>query len=129
MESPNHPIRPRQHGGWNRDANLLCRFQIDDELKLRRLLYRQIGGLRTFQDLVNISGSTLEQVGIAWGIGQQPPVLHILWLPVYCWQPALYRAVCNLFSMSIEDGTHQHEHCVSTLLACGSERSLNILRI
>ena len=31
-------IRPRQHVGRNRQADLLRRFQIDDELELRRLL-------------------------------------------------------------------------------------------
>ena len=43
-----HLIRPRQHVRWNRQADLLGRFQIDDELELRRLLHREIGGLGTF---------------------------------------------------------------------------------
>ena len=29
------------------------RFQIDDELELRRLLHRKIGGLGAFQDLID----------------------------------------------------------------------------
>jgi hypothetical protein len=29
--SPNHPIRSRQHGGRNREPDLLCGFQTDDE--------------------------------------------------------------------------------------------------
>src|SRR5207253_9504499 len=35
----NHLIRPRQHIGRNRETDLLRRFQIDDELELRRLLH------------------------------------------------------------------------------------------
>ncbi len=33
-----HLIRPRQHVGRDRQINLLCRFQIDNELELRWLL-------------------------------------------------------------------------------------------
>ena len=51
----NHFIRPRQHIRRNRQTDLLCRFEIDDELELRRLLHGQVGGLGAFQDLVHIS--------------------------------------------------------------------------
>src|SRR5262249_25121305 len=35
----NHLIGSRQHIGWNRYADLFRCFQIDDELKVHRLLY------------------------------------------------------------------------------------------
>jgi len=35
---------------------LLCSFQVDGEFKLRRLLDWQIGGLGSFQDLVDKNG-------------------------------------------------------------------------
>src|SRR6476620_11121849 len=38
-----HFIRPRQHVGWNRHADLLRGLEVDDELKLCRLLHRQVG--------------------------------------------------------------------------------------
>jgi len=44
--------RPREHLRRNRQADLLGRFQIDHELKLGRLLDRQIGGLGSLQDSV-----------------------------------------------------------------------------
>ena len=44
-------VRPCQHVGRNRQADLLCRFQIDHELKFRRLLHRQISRLGTFRIL------------------------------------------------------------------------------
>src|SRR5215813_4675281 len=40
-----HPVRPRQHIRWNRQADQLRCFQIDDELKLLRLLYGEIRGV------------------------------------------------------------------------------------
>jgi hypothetical protein len=42
------PIRPRQHIWRNRQADLLSRFQIDDELKLHRLRDGQISRFRAF---------------------------------------------------------------------------------
>ena len=44
-----HPIRPHQHVRWNRQADLLRRFQVDHQLKLRRLLHRQIRRLGAFK--------------------------------------------------------------------------------
>lgn len=40
-----HPIRSYQHVGRNAHTDLLGRFEIDDELKLRRLFYGQVGRL------------------------------------------------------------------------------------
>src|SRR5437763_4076229 len=48
-----HLIRPREHVGRNRQADLLCRLEIDHQLELRRLLDWQVCGLRTFQDFVH----------------------------------------------------------------------------
>ena len=44
----NHLIRPRQHVRRNREADLLSRFQVDEQLKLRRLLYGNIGWLSSY---------------------------------------------------------------------------------
>ena len=49
-------IRPRQHVRRNRQADLLGRLEIDHELKLRRLLHWQIGGLGALQDSVHEIG-------------------------------------------------------------------------
>ena len=43
-----HPIRSRQHIGRDRQAGLLGRSQIDDELEFLRLLHRQVCGLSAF---------------------------------------------------------------------------------
>ena len=47
-------IRPRQHVGRNRQADLIRCFQIYHKLELGRLLDRQIGGLASLQDSVHI---------------------------------------------------------------------------
>src|ERR1041384_7009894 len=45
IASLDHPVRPCQHVGRNREADLLRGFQIDHQLELRRLLDRKVGGL------------------------------------------------------------------------------------
>jgi hypothetical protein len=43
-----HFVRPHQHVRRNRETDLLGRFQINDKLKLHRLLDRKVGRLRAF---------------------------------------------------------------------------------
>src|SRR5262249_53027945 len=86
----------------NCQTNLLRRLQINDQLKLLWLLYREISRLGAFENLVHVGGSASEEVGIVWGIGQKPPVLYILWLPIHCRQSVLYSEICNLYSVRIE---------------------------
>ena len=51
-------VRPCQHIGGNRHADLLGGLQVDNELKLRRLLDGNVAGLGAFQDLVDkVSGA------------------------------------------------------------------------
>jgi hypothetical protein len=42
-----HPVRPRQHVGRDREADLLGCLQIDNQLKFRWLLHGQVGRLGT----------------------------------------------------------------------------------
>src|SRR6266498_1916406 len=66
--SLDHLVRSNQHLLWNRHADLLRRFQIDDELELRRLLHGEIGGLRAFEDLIHIRSGAPVQVGNAHAV-------------------------------------------------------------
>ena len=49
--SLDHFVRSHQHIRRNGQADLLGSLQIDDELKLRRLLDGKVGGFGTFQIL------------------------------------------------------------------------------
>jgi hypothetical protein len=62
QSSLNHLVRSRQHIGGNRQADLLGRFQIDNELELCRLLHREISGFGAFENFVD------ENVGAAMHI-------------------------------------------------------------
>ena len=56
LPSFDHLIRPLQHAHWNRQADLLRCFQVDDKLELPRLLHRQISRVSAFQYLVHVLG-------------------------------------------------------------------------
>src|SRR5262245_34130233 len=124
-----HFISSRKHVRRNRQTDLLCCLQIDDELKLLWLLHGKIGRLSAFQNLVHKSRGAPIQVVSVHAVAHQPPGFHKICLVVYPWEPALCRELCNLRSMRNEDVAVQQEDCVSTPLACGSECSLKILGI
>ena len=56
-------VRPYQHVGWNRQADLLRRLQIDDELELHRLLHGEFGWFGAFEDFIHVGRSAPGQVG------------------------------------------------------------------
>jgi hypothetical protein len=59
MCSSDHPIRPRQHLRWNRQADLLRGFEIDHQLEFCGPLYRQVGRHSAFQNFVCSRGPPL----------------------------------------------------------------------
>src|SRR6516165_9405971 len=81
--SSNHFVRPRQHIGRDRQTDLLRGLEIDHQLELRRLLHRQIGGLSTFQNLVDIRSGATEQVVDVYAVAHKSPVFHKFCRVVY----------------------------------------------
>jgi hypothetical protein len=77
--------------GRNREANLLSGFQIDDQRKLRRLFDRNVGGLRSFENLVNHSRDTPEAFGLVGSVGDQATAVNKISASVYRRQPIFYR--------------------------------------
>src|SRR5262245_48871534 len=63
--------------GWrNGEAERLSSLEVNDEVERRRLLYWQVGGLGTLQDLVDIDGGAAADVGRVWPIGHEAAGLH-----------------------------------------------------
>src|SRR5215813_15012913 len=52
-----HLIRLGEQVHRNCQTNQLCRLKVNDQLKLCRLLYWQIGRLRSLENLVDVAGS------------------------------------------------------------------------
>jgi len=55
---PNDLVRTNQHRRWDSEVQRPRSLQIDHQLKLSRLLDREIGGFRTTEDAVDIVGSS-----------------------------------------------------------------------
>src|SRR5207248_10843311 len=45
---------------------------------------------------------------------------------MHCRQPASFSELENLLAISIENRTQKHKRCITTAIACLSERSLNV---
>src|SRR5262249_24375711 len=101
--SPDHPIRPVKHIRRNRQADLLCGFQIDHQLELHRPLHREVSGLRTLENLVHVSSGTTVLVGEAGSIRHQATSIHGLGTPVHRWQSVFYCEVQNQSVVSIHE--------------------------
>src|SRR5215831_15099963 len=127
-----HFVRSHQHIRRYRQADLLSCFEIDNELELRRLLYRKLGGLGALENLIDIRSGAAVQVVDVHAVGHKPTGFYKCspGRAVYHREPGLYREFDNRCWMSTDDGArHQHKDCVSPPLARGSECGLNILGI
>src|SRR5215208_2413229 len=60
--SLDHLVGTGEERGRDREAECTCSLEVQDQLKLCRLSYRQVGGLHPVQDLVNIACGTLKRV-------------------------------------------------------------------
>src|SRR5262245_66642319 len=74
--SLDYPIRSCQHIWRNRETDLLGRFQINDELELRRLLDGEVGGLSAFQNLIHIDCGTAAHVEEIHAVKHKAPVFY-----------------------------------------------------
>ena len=77
-------VRSRQYIRRNRQADLLGSFEIDDQLELRRLLDRQVRGLRTFENLVDNGRYTLVSFRGIVPIRHEPTCLDIRPIVEHC---------------------------------------------
>src|SRR4029450_5270885 len=111
-----HFIRPVQHRLRDRQAYLLGSFQIDQQLKLRRLLDRQIDRLGALENFVHVDGSAPEQVSVAGGIRHQAPGFYVVSCLVHRRQSVLYGKFRNLLSVTIEQRIQNRNECISAPL-------------
>jgi hypothetical protein len=67
-----------EYGRRNLQANLFRRFEVDDYPEFRRLLYWQITGFCTFENLVNISRCSSEKIRNTRSIRDKSSNIHKL---------------------------------------------------
>ena len=59
--------------GGNSDAKCLGGLEVDDQFELGRLLDRQVGRLRPFEDFVHVAGSAVKLVSPVYSACDETP--------------------------------------------------------
>src|SRR5215831_9665566 len=77
-----HLIRPCEKLWRKCQPDLFCCLKINDELKLRCLLYGQISRFGTFQDLVHVNRRTPIKVNVVRAVGHETALVDELPLKV-----------------------------------------------
>ena len=78
------------------------RFQVDNQLELRRLLDGEVCRFCAFQDLVNVNRRAAIQLRKVRTVRHQAAAICILFRRIDCRQPVSVNKCENLLSMSIE---------------------------
>src|SRR5262249_20113277 len=127
--SLDYSVRSSQHIRRDREADLFSCFQIDDELKLRRLLYRQISRLGTFQNLVYITRRTTDSVDTIRVVAHEATRVHKLRNVIHRQQTILNCEIYNPLLVVNDESPKRHNYeSFCSLLASGVECLIQILR-
>src|SRR5262245_57599315 len=121
-----HLIRSYQHIRRNRQADLLCRLEVDDELELRRLLHGQVGGLGAFQNLVDENGGSPEKFGLVGSVRHQATALSKISPSPYRRQPMFSCQAYDLFEIRVDEPARRYGECGATCLCCLFKGTLEI---
>src|SRR5215475_3491531 len=97
---PYYFVRPRQDIRRNRETDLLYCLEVDDQLKLRRLLHWDIGGFGSFENLVHLDGCAPDYVIVVCPIGYKSTCFHPFFILEYCRQAILCQKIENSSLMS-----------------------------
>src|SRR5215475_676223 len=81
-------IRPLQQRRRDREPQRLRGLEVDQQLELRWLLDREVGGLGTLEDLVHVGCGAAEVIGEGWSVGHQTAALRPLTIREETWQPS-----------------------------------------
>src|SRR5215467_5580555 len=114
----NHLIRLRKQIDRNCQADLFCSLQVNDKFKLRRLLYRQISRLGTFQDLVHVNSRAPMKVNVVRSIRHETALINKLFLEVNSRQPVFSGKLNDPLSFR-EKGASGHRHNRAYLFLLG----------
>src|SRR5438876_7563190 len=73
-----HLVGAGEQCRWHNDAKRLCGLQIDHQLELGRLFDRQVGRLRTLENLVDEDGGPTIKISNIGSVGQKEARLRQL---------------------------------------------------
>src|SRR3974377_2080869 len=68
------------------EAKCLSRLEVDHQLKFSRALHRQLGGLLTLEDAIDVASSLPELIDRVWPIRDETTISNEGTKRVDCWQ-------------------------------------------
>src|SRR5438132_7793742 len=92
-------VRSRQHIGRNLETDLLRGLEVDDQLKLHRLLDWKIGGPGALENFIDVAGGSPEQIGEASAIRNEATSVHGLSIIEHRRQAVLYPKIAEPASL------------------------------
>ena len=96
-------------------------------MKPRRLLDRQVAGLRALENLVDVRGRTVEEIGKILAVTHQSADLHVFTLREHRRQPVCERKLGNSLPLPEEHGIAIHHDRCYALVGERIERPLDFL--
>src|SRR6185369_2729136 len=117
-------VRSFQHADRNRQIDLFCRLEIDNEFKLRWLLHRQVSRFGAFQDLVHVNSRAPIEVGAVSPIGHETTLIDKLLLKVNSRQPMFTGELDNPLSFGEKAASGERHNRIDLLLLCSLKRDL-----
>jgi hypothetical protein len=114
--SPDDLIRSRKHVRRDCEADLLGRFQIDDELELGWLLDGEVSGLGSFQYLIDVSRGTPELFPEVGGIGHESTNLDEHLAVINRWDAVFLCELYDAFSLIEEQKSQRHYETLETIM-------------
>src|SRR5713101_7054140 len=122
----NDLIRPEQERLRNRQPEGLGGFEVDHQLELLRPLDRQLGGLRTVQDLRDEDARPAKGLSETGPVGQQAAGLSELGEERHRRQPLLTPEDRDAHSMVEDDRRREDDHRAGTVAARGLHRGIEL---
>src|SRR5262249_47826939 len=116
--SSDHLIRAIQHRLRYRYTDLLGRFEIDHKLKLSWLFYRQVGGLGTFENLVDVCRRAPIEIIIVSPVRHKAAHIDKLFLKVNSRQPVVAGKLDDSLSFGKQRPIGGHYDRVDLFLFC-----------
>src|SRR6266436_1387911 len=128
--SVNDVIRALQDRWRDRQPDRLRGSEIYDQLDLRGLLDREVGGFGALEELVHVTGRAPIQVKLVWAIDHETAGLRVLRRPpINRWEAPLRRELCNLPSLIPEYGVRENQERARALPGHRREGTVDLLGV
>src|SRR6266576_3264527 len=124
----NHLVGTLQKPLWDHEPERFCSLEVYDQFELRRLLDRQVGGLRSLEYPVHVRGSPPNTLAVTCSVRHETTSLHILLQQIHRRQAVLCCERDYACALGKEYRTTQHDQCVRPVSHHCGEGTVEIAR-